>query len=169
MKKIFLGALLTVYLLVSGGCGVQSPEPTSAGKILVATTIYPLYDFANKIGGERIRLVNLIPPGVEAHDWEPGVQTLVRLNEARVLIYNGLGMEPWLEKVLEALENPDLIVVNASEGWEAVAEKRGEEPAVGQMSGPDPHIWLDPVVAVKMAQNIKEGLVKADPSRREYY
>jgi len=73
-----------------------------------------MYDFANKIGGDRINLVNIMPAGTEPHHWEPSPKDILEIEKADVFIYNGAGMEPWVEKVLGSITNKELVVVETS-------------------------------------------------------
>ena len=91
-----------------------TPEPT-AEPLLVVTSIYPMQFFAERIAGERAEVFNLVPPGVEAHAFEPTPSDLRRLANANVIAMNGLEMEPWLERAIVALGNDvKAIVVEAA-------------------------------------------------------
>lgn len=125
MKKFWKNTL-SIMLLVStalwfSGCNQQresevSETMPSENKLKVYTSFYPMYDFAEKIGGDKIELVNLVPVGAEPHDWEPTTGDIAELEEADMLIYNGAGMEHWVEDVVESLGNKELITVEASHG-----------------------------------------------------
>jgi zinc transport system substrate-binding protein len=133
----------------------------------VIATFYPLYEFASRIGGDRVAVRSLVPAGVEPHDFEPTPQDVVALQRARVLIYNGAGFEPWVEKLL-----PDVpastVRVNATDGLPLIpgVPEEGEQSAGRHL---DPHVWLDPVLAAQQADRILEGLVAADPAGRAAY
>lgn len=155
-------------------------EPTSA-KIKVLSTIYPEYDFAKQIGGTYVDSTLLIPPGTEAHHYEPTPQDLIALKEADVFVYTSEAMEPWIDKMLKQV-GPNTIVVEASKDVHmmdadelglsgALVEHEEEhanetsttEEAGHDHGGVDPHIWLDPANAKIMAKNITDGLVQASP------
>ncbi len=92
------------------GATAASPAP-SAEPLLVVTSIYPMQRFAERIGGERVRVVNLVSPGVEPHAFEPAPSDLRRLADAAVIAANGLAMEPWLDRAIEALGDDVTAVV----------------------------------------------------------
>ena len=126
MKRAFSLVLLVLLLFVSA-CSSQDTIPQSGdtvegeakigeAKIKVYTSIYPMYDFAKKIGKDKIDLELMVPPGAEPHDWEPTAKLMAELENAHVLIYNGVQMEMWVDKVIGSLSNKDLIVVEASHG-----------------------------------------------------
>lgn len=179
MKKLF--HIVLSVLLLSGllaGCAADPQgAPTPAGsletngqKLLVCTSFYPMYDFAKKVGGDDIELVNLVPSGMEPHDWEPSPQDLANLEKADVFIYNGAGMEQWAEKVLASLQNKDLAVVEASQGIPLLEGHHEEnEDHGGEAMLNDPHVWLSPMKAKAEMEAIKKVLIQADPAHGESF
>lgn len=153
--------LLLSLIVLLAGCIQQGQH--DSGKLKVVATFYPLYDFAKNVGGERVEVVTLIPPGVEPHEFEPTPSAIKQLADADVVIYNGAGMEPWLPKLLEAVDNKKLIAVDTSSGMELLSSQNSDEP------GNDPHIWLDPVLAKKQVEDIRDAFIRADPAGKEYY
>jgi zinc transport system substrate-binding protein len=145
----------------TGGGGVatsSSNEPT----ISVVTTLYPLEYFARGVGGARVTVVNLVAPGVEAHSFDPTPADIRKLDEADVVLYNGSGFEPWMDRALAAISNRDRTVIQAG--------PRGEAEDGGQgNSGLDPHIWLDPQLAMNQVRLIRSGLVQGDPDGAAVY
>lgn len=137
-------------------------------KVQVIASFYPLYDFAQKIGGERVEVTNLVPAGTEPHDWEPSTTDIRTLENADILVFNGAGMEHWTDDVLSSLTNDRLIAVEASDG--VTLRAAGEEEADGEDHGSyDPHVWLAPENAKVEMENIKDALIQADPDGTEYY
>lgn len=124
-------------------------------KIKIIATLFPQYDMAKEIGKEGVKVSLLLPPGVEAHSFEPKPRDIAQLNSSDIFIYTGRAMEPWVEGLLKGLSNKSLIIVDASKG-------------VKMVNG-DPHIWLDMDNAAVMADNIREALSKADPGHSGYY
>ncbi len=160
MRAIGALALAAVLTLLSGPV---AGAPAPAGKVSVAASFYPLYDFALKVGGDRVTVRNLTPAGAEPHDYELTPRDIIAVNESRVLIHNGAGLEPWVQKLLPQV--PARVVrVNASEGISLSTATSGEDR--GQV---DPHVWLDPVLAQRQVDNILVGLVKADPDGKAAY
>lgn len=146
-----LRAAIVVILSVVLAAGCTLPAPSSS--VTVVTTFYPLYEFARRIGGDRVTVRVLVPAGVEPHDFEPTPRDVAVVSSARAVIYNGAGFEPWLEKML-----PDLraaVLVDASRGLPLV--------------GGDAHVWLDPVLAAAQAARIVEGLSAVDPAGRQTF
>jgi zinc transport system substrate-binding protein len=117
--------------LVSGCAGKQEAGPGAAGagkvagadKVKVVASFYPMYFFTSQVGGDRVEVATLVPGGVEPHDWEPRPADVKVLSGASLFVYNGIGMEPWAEKLVQSAGNADLLVLEASEGLEL---RRGE-------------------------------------------
>ncbi|MGO0122303.1 metal ABC transporter substrate-binding protein [Desulfothermobacter acidiphilus] len=175
--KRYLALVSLLLLLALAGCGSPSPSSPGAktGKLEVVATFFPLADFARQVGGDRVEVTCLVPPGVSVHDWEPSPGDLTKIMQAKVFIYNGAGLEPWVSKVLpeyrgqvvEAVKGVKLLTF-AAEGGGAEARHQGETHT-HQHGTIDPHAWLDPVNAQQYVRNIMEGLIAADPQGADYY
>lgn len=178
IKPIGLLALsVAVSGIVLSGCDGKGKAVDSSvsdsGKLKVMASFYPVYDFAVKIGGDKVEVTDMVPAGTEPHDWEPGTSDIKRLENADVFVYSGAGMEHWVDDVLKSLDNKKLMALEASAGIslreghgdEEEAEKAGEEAHEEY----DPHVWLDPMNAKKEMENIKDAFVKADPENKDYY
>lgn len=125
----------------------------SSAKLRVAASYYPLYEFARQVGKDKITATNMTPAGAEPHDYEPSARTLADARRAPVFIYNGGHMEPWTDGFLQ--------------GYQYTAVKAGA--GVTLLVGRDPHFWLDPVLAERIVDNVRDGLSKADPANSAYY
>jgi zinc transport system substrate-binding protein len=157
-----------------GNTATTQTDDSSARKLSVYASFYPLYDFAKKVGGDKIEIVNLVPPGIEPHDWEPAAADMVSLETADVFLYNGADMEHWVDKVLASLKTEKLIVVEASEEIELIEGHHDEEEAHEEddphdEEGHDPHVWLNPLYAKKQMEMIKKALIEADSANEAYY
>ncbi|MFZ5988210.1 MAG: metal ABC transporter substrate-binding protein [Bacillota bacterium] len=186
MKGSFIRKLIVLFTIVffvsAVGCSENvSVENKSKNdeRISVYTSFYTMYDFASKIGGDRVELHNLVPTGTEPHDWEPSPKDILSIEKADVLVYNGAGMEDWIEKILSSIRNEKLEVVEVSkditllkddqeEHEEESSSEEGQENEDEHLEN-DPHIWLNPLLAKKQMEAIKNAFVKADPSNKDYY
>lgn len=177
---------LGLLLLLLPGCRAEkNPDSVAPAeqKIPVVATIYPLSDFARQVGGERVEVTQLLPPGVEPHGWEPTSKDMVSLSRARVFIYNGAGMEPWVERQIPNLVSKGVKVVEASRGLELITGVFDFEPQHGEPArepghpheghshggNVDPHVWLDPLQAQEIVRQIRDAFVAVDPSHASYY
>jgi len=173
LKKILL-----VLILIAGffttACAVPEVRSGRGEKIEVVATFYPLYDFTRQVGGERAAATCLIPNGVEPHHWEPSPADIIAVKKADVLIYNGAGLEPWIDNVLRNIDPRKTVAVDTSAAVSLLpAEEYGEEAhgdgGEEEHGRYDPHIWLDPVNAQKQVAQIRDALIGVDPAGREYY
>ena len=167
--------LVAALAYLTSGCTPRSNEsqpetPQTKKQLKVYTTIYPLYDFARNIGGERVSVINMVPPGIEPHEYEPSPKDIAAVERGGVFIYCGAGMESWAQRVEKTLKERGVIVVDGSKGIELL-DIDGEpvKPDHSITMHSDPHIWLDPLRAVQIVENIKEGFCLADPQGKDYY
>jgi zinc transport system substrate-binding protein len=175
MRRLYMAALtLLAAALLCTACHRQEKDVAS-GKLRIVTTLFPLYDFAKHIGGDKVEVRLLLPPGTEPHSFEPKPDDIVRVNRADLFIYTNRYMEPWAAQIVSGLDKGKPLVIDASRGV-ALLKATGFEPhshegeghAHGE-GGMDPHIWLDFDNARIMVDNILAGLVAGDPTNRAYY
>ena len=139
--------------------------PDNNTKLKVVTSFYPLYEFTKAVGGEKIDLTTLIPFGVEPHDWEPSPQKISELQNADLIIYNGIGFDSWLK---DSIDNSKL--VDVSDGVHLIELKQEDKGSTTNVkSSFDPHIWLDPMIAKNISKSISSYLIKLDPANSDYY
>jgi zinc transport system substrate-binding protein len=158
-KKIILFVFLICFMLGLSACSENKTFQNSNGKIKVAVSFNAMREFAEAVGKDRVAIETIIPDGTEPHDFEPKAKDFVSIGEANVFVYNGLDMENWVDKSLEAVENKSLIVVNASKNSQAI-KSSGEY---------DPHLWISLKGAETEVKNIKDAFIKADATNKDYY
>jgi zinc transport system substrate-binding protein len=232
--------LIAIFVLGTTLIGCNNETTTTQkddnNKLKVYTTLYPLADFTKKIGGDQVDVESIIPPGADAHTFEPTSKQMIDIAEADAFIYNGLGMETYAEKIAEALENEDTIMVEAAHGIEVVqhthdhhtheaehhesdeheheaehheadehaheeehhesdehaheeenhesdehaheeehheSDEHAHEDKANEHEhhhrDVDPHVWLDPIRAIILAQNIKDALIELKPEAKEEF
>ncbi len=201
-------------------------DGTSAGtELKIYASFYPIYDFTKTIVGDTATVENLMPAGSDLHDFEPSAADLVALHQADMLIYQGAGLEPWLDNVKATLEQDgaNVIFVEAAkdlpllsteteteDDHTATTDEHGHEvtpatddhghevtPATDEHGhevtsatdehddhdetdehdehaghdhgGVDPHVWLNPALAVRMMENIKNALSEKNPAEAATY
>lgn len=158
----------TCVLTALVACG-SAPRAAGRGqhKVKVVTTLFPLYDMARSIGADNAEVTLLLPPGAEAHSFEPKPSDIVKVGEADVFVYTGKFMEPWAADVIKAAAGEHFVVVDASQGTKMIPGVfHDEDEPPGSL---DPHIWLDFDNAKQMVRNIAEALETKDSSNRALY
>lgn len=166
--RVMLGRVLTLFLVLAmavGTLGCTQPQPEDTGKIQVVASIMPLGDFARQVGQERVEVHVLLPSGASPHSWEPTPRDLQKFSRADLFIENGGGLEFWAEKVVLSAASEGLKVINASEGIHMVASEHEE----GGSAHANPHVWLDPLLAKRQVENIRDALIAIDPENATYY
>jgi len=166
MRKFTVFFIILFSFSLLAGCAGNPGGQASSGKLSVVTSFYPMYDFACKVGGDRVSVTNLTPAGIEPHDWEPSASDMIKLEKADVFIYNGAGMEHWVDSVLSSLENKKLTVVEASVLAPFISADAGANAA---SSSVDPHVWLDPEIAKIEMNTILDAFKTADAENADYF
>jgi zinc transport system substrate-binding protein len=156
MKNRIIPLLAFVcFMIFLVGCGRES----DSSKPQIIVSLYPLQDFAQKIGGKYVDVVNLVPPGTEPHDFEPSPQDMIKLHKADLFLYNGAGLEGWVDRTLPNIDQSHTHVVNTSEKMKLHQVDKIQ----------DPHIWLNPYLAQQQAKVIYESMMKIDPTHKEVF
>ena len=160
MKKL---ALLTGFCL---WFGFFAGAAQSAEKLVVVASFSILADFARQVGGSEVTVTSLVGPNGDAHVYEPTPADVQKVTEARVVVVNGLGLEGWMNRLLEA-SGSKAVVVEASKGVTTIAaaegnheHEAGEEAEEGH-GGIDPHAFQDVGNAIIYVGNIAEAFCAA--------
>lgn len=184
---------LLVLLLLMGsfsGCRQEkvSRDGVSEKKLKIVATIYPLAEFSSRIVGDNASVTQLMPPGSEPHHWEPSPTDMKQIYDAQVFIYHGAGMEPWVEKILPALQERKIKIIKATEKTEMLTFAEEESLGVtkflgssssggeqihehnhGDEDGVDPHAWLDPLQAKSIVSYIAQEIAAVDTVHSDCY
>ncbi|AKN60507.1 zinc transporter substrate-binding protein [Synechococcus sp. WH 8020] len=168
------GTLLLMAALVSCGTAQKTHPKSDQSKLNVVTTFLPITLFTEAVAGECATVTALIPPNLGPHDFQATPSDIAALSKASVLVKNGLGMEYFLDKLTDSAENDSLQVIDTSRGVAVIESDEDEggdhdhdhDHDHGEVN---PHIWLDPLRAVQQVENIRDGLVKADPDCADGY
>lgn len=185
MRKRIAILLLAALLLSLCGCGrteeraVQAAADGTDGALRVVATMFPAFDFARVICGGRCTITLLVPPGAEAHSFEPTAQDLIRIESCDLLICNGGESESWLESLLEGAEGDfaRVVMLDCVEALEE-EEKEGMQLAHGHEEHDgheeheteyDEHVWTSPRNAARICRAICELLCALDPEGETLY
>ncbi|HMK56091.1 MAG TPA: zinc ABC transporter substrate-binding protein [Dissulfurispiraceae bacterium] len=152
----------------------MAPRQGEQHKVRVVASLFPLYDFVRNVGGERVAVTLMLPPGVEPHSFEPRPADIMGLNNADVFVYTNQYMEPWVSGIIKGMDSRHTLILDSSKGIKLIEEKnggheRGHQGDVHGHAGMDPHVWLDLGNAVVMVDNICNGLSAKDPANESYY
>ena len=174
IRSFSLSCFLLLAPAVVAACAGSDGGSDSGARLSVVATVYPLGYFAERIGGDLVDVDVLVGPGMAAHGFDPTASDLQALAAADVILMNGLGLEPWLQRALDALgAGASGTLVEAADEALAMKEEareRGEDHAEeGEHDELDPHIWLDPTLAVHQVERIRDALAAADAASADAY
>lgn len=182
MKKVFFVSIFTIFLigtsLVLFGCtNNNTPQTETESKINVIVSILPQVDFVERIGGDKVKVSEMIPPGFSPATYDPSPNQLRKLQDANIYFRIGhIGFEKAQMEKLEKL-NAKMKVVDTSEGISLLSladhhhEDEGEkhEDDEDHEAGDDPHIWLSPKLVKIQAKNIYNALAEYNPESKDYF
>ncbi len=137
----------------------------AAEKMNVVTSIFPLYDFARQVGGDLVDVSLMLPPGVEAHGFSPTPNNMIAVKRADLFLYTSDILEPWAGTIVAAVGVKNGKVVEV--GKEIISSDTHQ--AGHDHRGVDPHIWLDPTLAIEMVEVIEAALSEVDPGNSAVY
>lgn len=173
--------MLLGAMTIFSGCKKRGFGKDAEGKVKVVVSIYPMYDFVQKIGGDQVAVKMLVPAGTEPHSWEPSTRDMLDLEDADMFVYNGAGIDAWAEDVLDTVQNKNLTVLEASEDVTLLKsgedhhdedehnEEDGHEEHDHHHGEYDPHVWLSPKNAEKELATIADALIEKDPDHADVY
>jgi len=160
-QAVSMSLALILAVAMSASCASDNDRAADSRISVVATTTQ-VQDFVRVVGGPDVRVVGLLKPNVDPHDYEPAPIDTVEVAKADVIVSSGAGVDAWLRPLINSAES-DAPVTVASKGVDLLAGT-GDEAGSS-----DPHVWHDPRNAEIMVRNITAALITADPTRRSAY
>lgn len=155
LKKIFFAAALLLASLLNA-------------KPVVIASIAPVEYLAKAVGGDKIEVQSLAKGDV--HSYEPKPNDMKAVAKARIFIAAGLEFEEsWIPRFKASAKN--LVVVKSDAKIAKLKEERGEQVEHGEKheAHADPHVWLNPMLAITMARNISDALIDMDKANKDFY
>ena len=192
MKKFFALILICTLCLVLCACGQKAQAPETDGGVNIVATVFPAYDFARQIAGDDGNVTLLIPPGSEAHSYEPTPQDIIRIQGCDLLVCNGGESEAWLDEILGGMDREipavvmldcvDALTEEVKEGMQVHGHDHGhDDHDHDEHDGHDhddheeheeeydEHVWTSPVNAQLICRAISAALCEADPAHASDY
>ena len=174
MKKTLSLILLLALALSLAACGAPQAGENEAAALDIVTTLFPAYDFARQIGGDRVRVTLLVPPGAEAHSFEPTAKDMIRIRECSLFFCNGGESEAWVEELLADAPVETLVMLDCVDALEEEVKEGMQEifeEEDGDEDGPeyDEHVWTSPVKAREICEALCRRLCALDPAGAAEY
>jgi len=176
-KIIFVAAftvllsLLAVIIFTSIDNNLNSVYATANKTLNVIASVSPITNIVKNIAGDKINLAGLVPEGVNSHTFEPVPSDIIKLSNADLVIINGLFLEDNMEKVVnESLTNkPDIQLLKLADATIDSTDWIFDFSFPKEQGHPNPHLWLNPVNAMKFANLTKDKLIEMDPNNTAHY
>lgn len=174
MKRMFKYLIVAsmLMLLVTACTPGNDTEGNSSGEdspLQVVTSFTIIEDIAREIGGDNLKIHNLVPTGTDPHEYEPLPQDIKKTTDADILFYNGLNLEGgkngWFFKMIDSVGQKEENIYSLTERVEPMylSSDDGKDEEI------NPHAFIDPAVGIKMAEDMRDALIKADPDRKDIY
>lgn len=179
MKPLLLSVLMIVVAFASACNDDSSPPPqetdeqsatiASPAKLNVVTTVSPLTNLIYNVGGERIHLSGIVPEGTNSHTFEPAPSDAVKIAEADLIFINGLQLEEPTLRMAEANKRDEAEIILLGEQTIAQDAYVFDFSFPEEEGRPNPHLWLNPLHALRYAEIVRDALVSRDPNNADYY
>ncbi len=179
MKKIIITALAVLTLVMPL---MAKTKNNSGKKISIVATMFPQYDVARSIAGEKADITMLLKPGAESHSYEPTPQDMKKIQKTDLFLYTGGENDEWVETILESfgskspksLKFLDLVDAVEEEIMEGMTEEEEEADSEHHHGDEDEieydeHVWTSPLNMIKIANAVCEELCDIDPKNTDYY
>ena len=179
VKKTFLVLLTGLFMILS--CTPAEEPVRKDTRLKVMATIFPVYDFARHIGGDKVTVTMLLPPASDAHHYEMKPDDIVRISKTDIFLFTSFEMEQWAYKIINAAApKTNMLAVETGQGAYLLPLSESYEHNVDHSSARqetdmehaakyDPHIWLDFANAQIMIDNITTAFINKDQKNSEYY
>lgn len=166
LKRILMIALSAAIGLL---CGCNAAESAN-GKLKIVTTIFPAYDFALRVFGDKADITLLLKPGTESHGYDPSAREIVMIENCDLFIYNGGESDVWVDNILSSIDEANTLrmmdFVDPLEEESEVAEEHHEHNEDEEY---DEHIWTSPKNAALIVDGIKNTAIRLDFQNSEFY
>lgn len=178
----FSGAFIYFSTYYVNYSGFNNNSSANDGKIIIVASVLPQKEFIDRVGGDKVQTIIMVPPGADPHTYEPRASQLQQVSRAQMFVQVGSGIEfemVYMGKIKSL--NPSMTIINDSKGINFIPSTEKEEEHSHEVEGnesdsheapdseSDPHVWVSPKNAQIMVENIYNGLVIVDPENKEYY
>ncbi len=168
MSRLRTFVLSLSLLIFIGGCATPAPTAPS-GKLRVVSTVSPITNIIQNVGGDRIEAIGIVPEGVNSHTFEPAPSDARLLAQADIIFVNGLFLEEPTIKLAEANKREGVEIVSLGEQTVTPEEYVFDFSFPKEAGNPNPHLWMNPLYAARYAELVAESLAAKDPANADFY
>lgn len=153
---IFIIILIVVFAITrKPDRNTYVSEEDNSNVVKISASFYPLAEFARQVGGENVKVTTITPGATEPHDFEPSPKDILKISSSDIFIFNGAKFDPWADELISLLDKKSVKTINMTRRLIPDAK--------------DPHVWLDPILAKKSSEIIRDELKLIDPTNNDVY
>lgn len=167
--KLFVLFISIIAILAACHGNPHKQNDAEHEKLKIVASFYTIYEFTKQIVRDKADVELFVPAQVSPHHWEPAPKDLKTVQQADLFIYSSEYFETWIDKIEKSMQNQDIQFVKASEGIELLEKKKTPHHGDHHEHPFDPHVWLSPVYAQQLVNNIADAIIKTDPDNAEFY
>ena len=171
IKTISIGVVTIVFLISLTTSYAQENSTQEVNKLNLVTSVAPITNIVQNIGGEKINLIGLVPEGVNSHTFDLVPSDAIKINNADLIIIDGLNLETEVEKIANnaIAKNSKLHLLKLGDNTVNKADWIFDFSFPKEKGDPNPHLWLNVDYAIKFANLTRDKLIEIDPSNTKYY
>ena len=163
------GAFALALFALAAACGGGTDEGAPGVTVRVVTTVSPIRDIIENVGGDRVTVTGIVPEGTNSHTFEPAPSVARELAEADLIVANGLNLEAPALELAEANRREGVEIVRLGEATIDPDQYVYDFSFPREGGDPNPHLWTDPTLAGAYAEHVRDALSRVDPEGAAYY
>ncbi|MGX7195853.1 metal ABC transporter solute-binding protein, Zn/Mn family [Enterococcus olivae] len=175
MKKLLVAGAVLLSSLLLAACGNTTTEEEAS--LEVVATFYPMYEFTKAVIGDEGEVSLLIPAGTEMHDYEPSAKDVAQIAESDAFVYNSQELESWVERLGDNVDPEQTLFIEAASeislmeagSQEADDHDHDHDHEEEHHHSHDPHVWVDPVMAMTEVETIRDQLSEKYPEKKAIF
>lgn len=169
MRKIFLAIVILLILTTTLLTGCRTAPGSNEDDLTIISTVFPGYDFAKQVVGDKAQVSMLLPVGSESHSYEPTPKDIIKIQNCDLFIYTGGESDAWVDDILSSMETPVTVVkmIDCADIYQEEHDHSQENH--DHEDEYDEHVWTSPVYAQEIVRTISDKLGEADSENKEFY
>ncbi len=171
IKTISISVVTIVFFISLTTLYAQENSTQEVNKLNIVTSVAPITNIVQNIGGEKINLIGLVPEGVNSHTFDLVPSDIIKINNADLIIIDGLNLETEVEKIANnaIAKNSKIHLLKLGDNTVDKADWIFDFSFPKEKGDPNPHLWLNVDYAIKFANLTRDKLIEIDPCNSKYY
>ncbi len=171
IKTISICVITIIFFISLTASYAQENSTQEVNKLNIVTSVAPITNIVQNIGGEKINLIGLVPEGVNSHTFDLVPSDAIKINNADLIIIDGLNLETEIEEIANnaIAKNSKIHLLKLGDNTVDKADWIFDFSFPKEKGDPNPHLWLNVDYAIKFANLTRDKLIEIDPSNSKYY